>query len=353
VKPTTIIESPTDFIVKDYAPGLSIDFRNPPSCTAVSRVRDQLDFELWRSFSADRLLARADKLCCELGVSERPDDISQSLRLFSGETDASLCLQRSARTLTDVKMSEEPLDQLLALLEETGLLQPPPHWPVRLFCHDPNHVTELEADATHFGYVLSGRMSLELCEQQSYDLHPGCYFCVPGPAYVEGDGEVEIITSFTYRGLFSLGGPVEPWGRLQYIDGCTDTLLIPPVKRGDPCLNSLYFPANTRQTQHTHPSLRAGMVIGGKGVCKTPDGDHVLRPGRIFFLPPETWHAFFTEENRTETKSALTVVAFHPDSDAGPTDEDHPMLNRTYFQFYHRLRSLERLPGPKPELNLA
>jgi hypothetical protein len=28
----------------------------------------------------------------------------------------------------------------------------------------------------------------------------------------------------------------------------------------------------------------------------------------------------------------LQVIAFHPDSDFGPTDEDHPMLNRTIVQ---------------------
>jgi hypothetical protein len=27
----------------------------------------------------------------------------------------------------------------------------------------------------------------------------------------------------------------------------------------------------------------------------------------------------------------MDVIAFHPDSDWGPTDEKHPMLNRTYL----------------------
>ncbi|MEZ5600003.1 MAG: hypothetical protein R3F36_02845 [Candidatus Competibacteraceae bacterium] len=34
-------------------------------------------------------------------------------------------------------------------------------------------------------------------------------------------------------------------------------------------------------------------------------------------------HSFFTEE------TALDVVAWHPDSDFGPRDDDHPMINRT------------------------
>jgi hypothetical protein len=33
-----------------------------------------------------------------------------------------------------------------------------------------------------------------------------------------------------------------------------------------------------------------------------------------------------------ESKSSLDVIAFHPDSDWGPTDGTHPMLNRTYLR---------------------
>ncbi|MBL4846693.1 MAG: AraC family ligand binding domain-containing protein [Planctomycetes bacterium] len=124
-------------------------------------------------------------------------------------------------------------------------------------------------------------------------------------------------------------------------------MLVPPARLGAPCFNALYFPAETRQTQHTHPSLRAGIVVSGEGVCKTPNGDHALVPGRIFFLPPETWHAFHTGDDGGQ-RSALTVIAFHPDSDFGPTDDDHPMLNRTYFQFLHRLRSSLRTRASEP-----
>jgi len=27
----------------------------------------------------------------------------------------------------------------------------------------------------------------------------------------------------------------------------------------------------------------------------------------------------------------MDIIAYHPDSDFGPTDIDHPMLNRTYI----------------------
>ena len=72
-------------------------------------------------------------------------------------------------------------------------------------------------------------------------------------------------------------------GRLNYIDGCTDTLLVPPVKMGDACLNVLYFPSNTHQTRHYHPSIRTGVIISGEGECHTSDGVLPLVPGSIFF----------------------------------------------------------------------
>jgi hypothetical protein len=29
--------------------------------------------------------------------------------------------------------------------------------------------------------------------------------------------------------------------------------------------------------------------------------------------------------------SHLDVIAYHPDTDFGPTDDNHPMINRTWF----------------------
>ena len=120
------------------------------------------------------------------------------------------------------------------------------------------------------------------------------------------------------------GGPVEDRGRLRYIDGCTDSLLIPPVKRGNPCLNALFFPPNINQTPHTHPSFRAGLVIAGEGECVLEDKVVPLLPGQAFLIREDGLHSF-----RTSPEQSLTVIAFHPDSDFGPQDEDHPMINRT------------------------
>jgi len=92
---------------------------------------------------------------------------------------------------------------------------------------------------------------------------------------------------------------------------------------GDPCLNLLYFPPGVTQTQHTHPSMRVGMVISGEGECVTPSATIPLVPGGVFVIPTDGLHGFVTRS------SAMTVIAYHPDSDFGPTHEVHPMINRT------------------------
>ncbi|MFW5920247.1 MAG: cupin domain-containing protein [Polyangiales bacterium] len=359
-----VITGPTSFVVEDYAPGLTVDFSDPSETTDLERLREAVDLEPWRELGVEELMRRADALCRELDVSEQEGDFTESVRRFAGEADRATgagsgsgpasddrggsvgelarALAAAARALGRTG-NDTPFDHVRAVLTETGVLTRAPHFPVRLRCHDPSQPTRLDAGSTHFGYVLDGDdVGLALDDGRTYRLYSGTYFCVPGPGVIEGAGRVEIVSRLGYRGVFALGGRVEPWGRLRYIDGCTDTVLVPPVKLGDPCFNALYFPARTRQTQHTHPSLRAGVVIGGRGVCKTPSGDHDLSPGKIFFLPPETWHAFHTAEGDGNGAAALTVLAFHPDSDFGPTDDDHPMLNRTYCRFLHRLRSAAR-----------
>jgi mannose-6-phosphate isomerase-like protein (cupin superfamily) len=150
----------------------------------------------------------------------------------------------------------------------------------------------------------------------------GCYALVPGGATLWG-GAGLIIQTPEYAGLPQLGGPVETGGRLKYIDGCSDSLLICPAIVGDPCLNLLHLPPGTEQTQHTHPSARIGIILRGAGVCKTPDGEWQLRPGMFWFIPPEWQHSFHTGAD------SLDVLAWHPDSDFGPSHDWHPMLNRT------------------------
>src|SRR5262249_51232703 len=91
-----------------------------------------------------------------------------------------------------------------------------------------------------------------------------------------------------------------------------------------PCLNHLHIPPHTAQSAHTHPSERIGVILRGSGECRTGSGAvYPLASGMGWRIPTGSVHSFFT------TDDSLDVIAWHPDSDFGPTDENHPMINRT------------------------
>jgi mannose-6-phosphate isomerase-like protein (cupin superfamily) len=182
-------------------------------------------------------------------------------------------------------------------------------------------VLALNATGTHFGFVQRGPANLH-CDSGDFTLKAGMYFAVPGLCSVESGCGI-VITRKGHAGFFHLGGPIENAGRLCYIDGCTDSLLIPPVQWGDPCLNQLHLPAGTHQTAHRHPSLRVGLVVRGAGWCEAPGERVPLSAGLAFVIRADALHCFHTDD------SELLVVAYHPDSDFGPTHDDHPMINRT------------------------
>jgi hypothetical protein len=114
-------------------------------------------------------------------------------------------------------------------------------------------------------------------------------------------------------------------GNLSYIDGCSNSVLIPPPRNGDPCLNYLYFPPGIDQTFHVHPSVRIGMIFSGSGIAELKNKTYELKPFTPFILDRFCLHRFKTDD------SSMSLIAFHPDSDDGPTDEFNPMKTRTYI----------------------
>lgn len=187
-----------------------------------------------------------------------------------------------------------------------------------------------------FGYVDGGDVTI-LCNTTGMmiTVPAGFWFSTPGGVEVmfkpviRTAARVTVFQLTEYKGTFSMG-MLESTGRLRYIDGAMDTILHPPIMKGYPCLNALYMPAGIVQTMHTHPSTRAGYIVNGAGaVCETLSGSYELKRGQIFFLPAETHHRFRTD---TGDGSTLLIVAFHPDSDFGPTHEDHPMISRTLVE---------------------
>ena len=200
-------------------------------------------------------------------------------------------------------------------------------FPTRLYAFRKKPLELPERGSTFYGFIFDtvrgARARIEMAGGRAFALDKGMYFCSNEPLIIT-DGIGIAIERLMHNGMFMMGGPVEKSGRLKYIDGCTDSLLIPPVRKGDPCLNSLHFPESIDQTMHAHPSMRLGIVSDGGGICITPDEETVMYPGQVFGIHTMAPHKF-----RTGNNQHMTVVAYHPDSDFGPEDENHPMLNRT------------------------
>ncbi|MCC5631854.1 AraC family ligand binding domain-containing protein [Nostoc sphaeroides CHAB 2801] len=183
-------------------------------------------------------------------------------------------------------------------------------------------VNESEKD-THFLFVSEGEVTLN-SNNGEFLLRKNCFAAVPGNFSLDGTAQVLVATRLNYTGLFTIGGPIEPLGRLNYIDGCSSTVLINPLKRGEPCLNFLYVPPGVSQTPHTHPSLRIGLVAAGSGTCQVDEGTFKMEPGTVFCLPENKLHSFSAIDD------SLRIIIYHPDSDVGPTDDSHTMLNNTF-----------------------
>lgn len=191
------------------------------------------------------------------------------------------------------------------------------------------------AGGSFFIYVHTGELLLNGVHMMA----AGMYASVAhGKLITFSETQALVIHHRDPQAMFMLGGPIELRGRLRYIDGCSDSLLIPPIRQGDPCLNHLHFPPGVTQTMHTHPSLRVGLVTRGHGECVTPFGNVPLLPGHFFLIFPENgtdavgldgrMHKVGAHSFRTG-QSSMDIVAVHPDSVFGPTDDSHQMLNAT------------------------
>jgi mannose-6-phosphate isomerase-like protein (cupin superfamily) len=177
-----------------------------------------------------------------------------------------------------------------------------------------------------FGFVVDGENATLRHRGRAHSIGSGCYFVIQSGAgdLTNPGGRILLIYQPGGDFPFMTGGPVESQGRLKYINGCTDSVLIQPWRKGEACLNHLHIPPGVEQTMHTHPSDRIGVVHRGRGQCVTPDGVTELAPGVLWRIPANAPHRFRTTDRH------LDVIAWHPDSDVGPTDENHPMIGRTF-----------------------
>jgi quercetin dioxygenase-like cupin family protein len=133
-----------------------------------------------------------------------------------------------------------------------------------------------------------------------------------------------------YRGLHLLESryyvqDILDMGNLSYMDGGTNTTAVNPGRLGDPVINYVHFPAGMKQTLHTHPSHRVGMVLKGRGLIELDDREFPLQQGDVFFMQRNVLHNFMCPYSED-----VVLFVFAPDSGTGPTDEVNPLKIRTY-----------------------
>jgi len=201
-------------------------------------------------------------------------------------------------------------------------------YPSRLAGHSSGEQYFGEAFTHTFGFVHSGKLRLIYGDGIESVLCKNMFFSIPGKFTLNGEGQVAMFQRIGFRGLAQVGGPIESIGRLCYMDNCMNSILAGPPRVGDACLNLLSFPGNVEQTLHVHPSIRLGTVVAGEGRCVSPGRPDVpLQAGKVFILEEAYPHCFHS------SAEGLLIVAYHPDSDVGPTDQQNPMLSRTYREF--------------------
>lgn len=123
-------------------------------------------------------------------------------------------------------------------------------YPTLMVCKESEFVSAC-VDHTTYGFVTDGGFSIQK-GSDTYLVSEGSYFSLAGEFECKpllDKSKLFAIIRKGFRGLDQVGKS-ESRGRLSYIDGCTDTLLIMPPRLGDPCLNYLHFPVGIDQTQH-------------------------------------------------------------------------------------------------------
>ena len=122
---------------------------------------------------------------------------------------------------------------------------------------------------------------------------------------------------------------INPWSTLPYIDGCSTSQLIPPIRSGDPTWQLLYMhPNSSEQAHHIHSTARIVYVYKGSGVChygtKTDNKTMNLAEGDVLILDKMLPHHFTTGEDK------LIVLPLHVWSTTGREEFNHPMFNGTH-----------------------
>lgn len=123
---------------------------------------------------------------------------------------------------------------------------------------------------------------------------------------------------------------INTWTTLPYVNGCSTTELLPPIRKGDPTFQLLHIPPHTsEQAHHIHSTARVVYVYSGKGQSIIGQENAVrtepLMPGSVIVLDKMVPHHFVSGEE------PLVVLPLHIYSSPGQSEYDHPMMNGTHL----------------------
>ena len=209
-------------------------------------------------------------------------------------------------------------------------------WSIAAFaCYAFTIHTLIPLTTRYSSYGVASKGELTVCplggplQGQTYRLQEGMWFASPFPLCIVGE-EGLVVEDEQSSPLFQVGGPVEPHGRIAYMDGITEIQIVRPSKDGEPCLNYMHFPSNCSQTPHYHTESRVILVLNGKAEYWSAAGTMTLSAdggdtaSNMLFVHPHEDHFFQTRSEE------CALITWHPTSD-GPKDEDNPMTSATYY----------------------
>lgn len=141
----------------------------------------------------------------------------------------------------------------------------------------------LGEDATHFVFCHQGALTIRQGGCWPHVLTAGMYASVPGKCDVRPVGQDlsrgMVVSALGWLGMMVLGGPLEERGRLRYIDGCTDSLLVPPVQVGLDPVHRMMSTIRHNRARGTHAVVRMADIVRQMADEGIPAGEIQKRLG--------------------------------------------------------------------------
>lgn len=192
--------------------------------------------------------------------------------------------------------------------------------------HATNNRRSVEVPTGFCGFGVTVGKNCSVHDSEGKILLPENYYFRLGPGVkIRGKSALVVLVAMPPRE--TKFGKIPQRGAIEYEPGGQETTLVYPDIFGEPTLNFLSMEPHFRdQLMHWHDAIRINIVISGEVFCETPSHAPVTcNRGSIIILPNGALHRFRTNS------TGMKFVAFHPDSEFGPTPKNNPMFNKTRY----------------------